>query len=127
MILLYPQVQATILPKHKLIYFQIAFCFSLAIAEIVLCVKKSQTIISLDFSNYEADKKNKFGMKAAEAIQEFCSNNIFFQYLKLSNLLLDDKVATVVLKSLLRCPNILGLDLSNNDLGMDTILGASNN
>lgn len=67
----------------------------------------------------------RFGVKSAEAISKFCANNIYFNFLKLSNLLIDDKVASVLIKGFKSCPNILGIDLSNNELTETTIISLS--
>lgn len=74
----------------------------------------SKTLVSIDLSNYETDKKNKLGAQGVEAFKAFVKNNIYLQYVVLSNLMLDDDNTQIIITALEECPNLLVLNLQSN-------------
>jgi len=77
-------------------------------------LKRIQTLVSIDISNYEPDKKNKLGADGVEAFCGFVKNNVALQYVTLSNLMLEDSAVKSIISALQECPNLLILDLTSN-------------
>lgn len=77
-------------------------------------LKRIQTLVSIDISNYEPDKKNKLRAEGVEAFNEFVKNNASLQYVTLSNLMLEDNNVKSILCALQETPNLLILDLTSN-------------
>ena len=77
-------------------------------------LKRIQTLVSIDISNYEPDKKNKLRAEGVEAFNGFVRNNVSLQYVTLSNLMLEDNNVRSILTALQECPNLLVLDLTSN-------------
>ena len=77
-------------------------------------LKNIQTLVSIDISNYEPDKKNKLRAEGVEAFNAFVKNNVSLQYVTLSNLMLEDNNVKSILSALQETPNLLVLDLTSN-------------
>ena len=75
----------------------------------------SKTLVSIDFSNYEPDKKNRFTVECLDAFRRYAQGNIFLQYVRLINLMLEDEVVQGLLSTLEQTPNLLCLNLASNN------------
>ena len=75
----------------------------------------SKTLISIDISNYEPDKKNRFTMECLPAFKKFVQGSVYLQYVTMISLMLEDELMQELLATLEQCPNLLSLNVASNN------------
>ena len=67
-----------------------------------------------------------WGAEGVAAFRNFVENNIYLQFVTLSNLMLDDDLAQEIIVALEKCPNLTILNLSSNTFGGRCLESLSN-